>query len=215
MLHNLLTLATCLSVAAALPAAAPELVERQTAPKGYGNNGTIVDAPPETDLSRPNFEYSADQLNQIKLAPTTGQKMAILKNLSSADDIFKFDLTPAGSKSNAGNGLGGVAFLAEASGFPVLMGTGISVAIGYLNPCGLDSIHLHNRATELVTLVKGTSLKAGFVMEDGFGKTPPCHALREYPLTLPPRPPRPSRDRPIPDRRPPARLPPLGVQRQL
>jgi hypothetical protein len=54
--------------------------------------------------------------------------------------------------------------------FPLLIGTGISVAIGYLNPCGLDSIHLHNRADELVTLVQGTSLKTGFVLEDGYGE---------------------------------------------
>ena len=32
---------------------------------------------------------------------------------------------------------------------------------------GLDSMHIHNRATELVLLVKGTSLNTGFVMEDG------------------------------------------------
>lgn len=48
------------------------------------------------------------------------------------------------------------------------MDTGLSVAIGYLNPCGLDSLHIHNRAHEVVTLVAGKSLKTGFVLEDGF-----------------------------------------------
>lgn len=32
---------------------------------------------------------------------------------------------------------------------------------------GLDSMHIHNRATEIVVLVKGSSLHTGFVMEDG------------------------------------------------
>ncbi|ORY09153.1 hypothetical protein BCR34DRAFT_487739, partial [Clohesyomyces aquaticus] len=70
--------------------------------------------------------------------------------------------------SNAANGLGGQGYLAHAGNYPVLMGTGLSVAIGYLNPYGLDSIHVHNRATEMVTLVSGVSLKTGFVLEDGF-----------------------------------------------
>ncbi|KAF1929113.1 uncharacterized protein M421DRAFT_420336 [Didymella exigua CBS 183.55] len=42
------------------------------------------------------------------------------------------------------------------------------MAIRYLNPCGLDSFHIHNRATEIVLLVAGKSLYTGFVLEDGF-----------------------------------------------
>ena len=36
---------------------------------------------------------------------------------------------------------------------------------------GLDSMHIHNRATEMVILVAGTSLKTGFVLEDGFDRS--------------------------------------------
>jgi hypothetical protein len=62
-----------------------------------------------------------------------------------------------------------------------LIGTGISVAIGYLNPCGLDSIHVQNCADELVTLVSGNSLKTGFVLEDDYGKQlTSCIALFQY-----------------------------------
>ena len=129
-------------------------------------------APPVTPFSRKNPTYTQEQLNAIKLTYTEGEKLALIQSFGPTDDYFKFDLSPEGSHTNAGNGLGGQAFLAAVSNYPVLMNTGISIAIGFLNPCGLDSIHLHNRATEVVTLVKGVSLKTGFVLEDGFGWYP-------------------------------------------
>ena len=162
------TIVTCLiGVGAAIPFR-PVLNGRQTLPK-YPDNGTLTDPPPVTELTRTNPSYTKDQLDQLKLAYTAIDRLAILKSFGSTQDYFKFDLTPNGSDSNAANGLGGQGYLAEVNNFPVLMNTGISVAIGYLNPCGLDSIHLHNRADELVTLVKGVSMKTGFVLEDGFG----------------------------------------------
>lgn len=164
MVGKLATLAACLGVAAAVPFSS-EINKRQ-----YADNGTLVDGPNATEFSRPNPSYTTEQLNQVKLAYTMVERLTLIKSFGNTDDYFKFDLSPQGSHSNAANGLGGQGYLAEVGNYPVLMGTGISVAIGYLNPCGLDSIHLHNRATEMVTLVSGTSLKTGFVLEDGFGK---------------------------------------------
>lgn len=175
MAGKLATLATCLSLAAAIPFS-PE--KRQTQPK-YADNGTLTDPPNVTQWTRPNPTYTQDQLNSVKLAYTEIERLALIKSFGSTDDYFKFDLTPNGSMSNAANGLGGQGYLAEVGNYPVLMGTGLSVAIGYLNPCGLDSMHIHNRATEVVTLVSGISLKTGFVLEDGFGKSHTQHLTRE------------------------------------
>ena len=165
--YILSALAASLSLAAAVPVA-PELVERQQ--PNYPDNGTLVNPPNVTMYSRPNPKYTTAQLNQVKLAYTAVDRLTLIKSFGATDDYFKFDLTPDGSHSNAANGLGGQGYLADVGNYPVLMGTGISVAIGYLNPCGLDSMHIHNRATEMVTLVNGVSLKTGFVLEDGFGK---------------------------------------------
>lgn len=167
MLGKVAALAACLSLAIAVPVG-PELVERQ-GPK-YGDSGTLTDPPETTMYSRANPKYTKEQLNQVKLAYTEIERLALIKSFGNTDDYFKFDLSPQGSRSNAANGLGGQGYLAEVANYPVLMGSGLSVAIGFLNPCGLDSIHLHNRATEMVTLVSGISLKTGFVLEDGFGK---------------------------------------------
>ena len=164
------TLASVLSVAAAIPFDTPKLVGRQNAI--YPDNGTLVNAPNVTAFTQKNPSYTTEQLTELKLALTMTERLALLKSYNNdTADHFKFDLTPDGSQSNAANGLGGQGYLAQVSNFPVLIGTGISVAIGYLNPCGLDSIHIHNRATEVVTLVSGTSLTTGFVLEDGFGKS--------------------------------------------
>ena len=168
MLSKIATIAACASLASAIPFW-PELEKRQT--PIYPDNGTLVDAPNATALTITNPKYTTEQLNKVKLAMTESEKLSIIQSFGNVQDYFKFDLTPNGSQSNAANGLGGQGYLAHVGNFPVLAGTGLSVAIGYLNPCGLDSIHLHNRATELVTLVSGESLKTGFVLEDGYGES--------------------------------------------
>lgn len=148
---------------------------RQNSAPLYPENGTLTDPPPVTPWTRPNPSYTASQLASLKGAYTAAERIGYLASYGDTNDYFKFDLTPNGSVSNAANGIGGQGYLAFVQNFPVLMDTGVSVAIGYLNPCGLDSIHLHNRANELVTLVKGTSLKTGFVLEDGYGEFAPTY----------------------------------------
>lgn len=137
-------------------------------------------------LNRPNVNYTRDQLNELKLAYSQVERISLLQSYGDTDDYFKFDFTTVGASSNAGRGEGGYGFLAYAPNYPALLGTGLSMAIGFLQPCkstgapkkgrhsllmhnpgGMDSMHIHNRATEMVILVAGTSLKTGFVMEDG------------------------------------------------
>lgn len=186
MVKQLASLAACVGLASAIPFSNTfnKLLPRQgtqgqTGTPIYPENGTLVNPPPVTELTRPNPTYNATQLLNLKAALTTAERISLLASYGSPNDYFKFDLTPNGSQSNAANGLGGQGYLAFAQNYPVLIGTGLSVAIGYLNPCGLDSIHLHNRADETVTLVSGQSLKTGFVLEDGYGKQTCPPAIRE------------------------------------
>lgn len=96
---------------------------------------TAIPYSPESPYARLNPTYTQDQLNALKLAYTEVERLTLLSSFGSADDYFKFDFTPAGFLSNAGNGLGGQGYLAAVQNYPVLLGTGISMAIGYLNPC--------------------------------------------------------------------------------
>jgi hypothetical protein len=163
--------ACLLGLTSAFPFRHSKFVEKRQVQPKYPDNGTLTNPPPVTSLTRANPNYTTEQINQVNQALTAIERFAVIQSFGDPNDYFKFDLTPNGSQSNAANGLGGQGYLAQVSNFPILKGTGISVAIGYLNPCGLDSIHIHNRATELVTLVAGQSLKTGFVLEDGFGKS--------------------------------------------
>lgn len=64
-------------------------------------------------------------------------------------------------------GKGGRFVLANQNTFPILADQGISTAVGFLNPCGMNSPHTHPRATEWLTVVQG-SLQTGFMLENGF-----------------------------------------------
>lgn len=113
MLSKIATLAACASFASAIPF----LDKRQDVPK-YADNGTLVDPPNVTSLTRPNPSYTTEQLNNIKLALTETEKLTLLKSYGNVEDYFKFDLTPNGSVSNAANGLGGQGYLADVMNFP-------------------------------------------------------------------------------------------------
>jgi hypothetical protein len=57
-----------------------------------------------------------------------------------------------------------------------LTGLGISTTLGFMEPCGINTPHVHPRATEFLTLVEGKNLKFGYVLENGLvvgkGKNP-------------------------------------------
>jgi hypothetical protein len=76
--------------------------------------------------------------------------------------VFTFDNKTVPPK----NSLGGVAVAANIETFPILTGLGISTTVGFLKPCGINSPHVHPRATEFLTLVEGDNLEFGYVLEN-------------------------------------------------
>lgn len=74
--------------------------------------------------------------------------------------VFRFDQAPA-------LGQGGRFAIANAVTFPMLVGQGLSTAVAFLNPCGMNSPHTHPRAAEWLTVVQG-KVKSGFMLENGF-----------------------------------------------
>ncbi|EMD95018.1 hypothetical protein COCC4DRAFT_147188 [Bipolaris maydis ATCC 48331] len=80
--------------------------------------------------------------------------------------VFTFDRnTPPPVGAN-----GGVAVAANIESFPILTGLGISTTVGFLAPCGINTPHVHPRATEFLTLVEGKNLEFGYVLENGLVK---------------------------------------------
>jgi oxalate decarboxylase/phosphoglucose isomerase-like protein (cupin superfamily) len=74
--------------------------------------------------------------------------------------VFDYNNQPAGSK-------GGSILLATVDNVPSLEELGISNAISFVEPCGLNIPHLHPRANEFFTVIDGI-LDTGFVQENGF-----------------------------------------------
>ncbi|KAL8878130.1 MAG: hypothetical protein Q9198_004000 [Flavoplaca austrocitrina] len=56
---------------------------------------------------------------------------------------------------------------ADLAKFPILTGLGVSVALGFLGPCGLNTPHTHPRASEFLVVTDG-ELQTGFVLDNGF-----------------------------------------------
>ncbi|KAH6643888.1 RmlC-like cupin domain-containing protein [Boeremia exigua] len=76
--------------------------------------------------------------------------------------VFSFNnATPAAGAK------GGATRAANIETFPILTGLGISTTLGFLEPCGINTPHVHPRATEFLTLVDGAGLKFGYVLENG------------------------------------------------
>jgi hypothetical protein len=51
--------------------------------------------------------------------------------------------------------------------FPLVTDLDISMTLAFLEPCGINTPHIHPRATELLVLVEGSNLRFGSFLENG------------------------------------------------
>lgn len=101
-------------------------------------------------------------ISQIMLAPTQSQRFALLDQ--PGDSVFDFN--NEGIEGSEALGLGGFSIAANANTFPALIGNGISMTVAFLEPCGMNTAHVHPRGTELNVVVEGR-LVTNFVQENG------------------------------------------------
>jgi len=95
-------------------------------------------------------------------APTGRDRVAILTN----DDDFTYDFLHPPTAMGIATGLGGHTVTANRNTMPGLIGTGSSMTVGFLGPCGMNTPHTHPRGTELNIVVKGR-LVTSFIAENG------------------------------------------------
>ncbi|KAL8953991.1 MAG: hypothetical protein Q9222_000201 [Ikaeria aurantiellina] len=86
-------------------------------------------------------------------------------NMIQQDASFKFDFASPPDKSET-KGLGGHTVRADRESFPPLIGTGVSMTVGFLGPCGFNTPHTHPRSSEINIVVQGT-LQTEFALENG------------------------------------------------
>ncbi|RGP81171.1 putative spherulin 1a precursor [Fusarium longipes] len=102
-----------------------------------------------------------DLISKIITAPTQAERLKLLNQ--PGDFVFDFK-----GEHEAGEavGKGGKSVSATALTMPALIGNGASMTVAFLGPCGMNTAHVHNRATELNIVVKGR-LVTNFVTENG------------------------------------------------
>lgn len=110
----------------------------------------------------PSTSGNLDLIAKLVTAPTQADRVALLPN----DNDFTYDFrNPPTSRGNS-TGLGGFTIRADRATMPGLIGTGSSMTVGFLGPCGMNTPHTHPRGTELNIVVQG-SLMTNFILENG------------------------------------------------
>lgn len=88
-------------------------------------------------------------IHALELAPTAADRV----NMLAADD-FKYDfLAPPPNAVTTGQG--GHTVRSDSRVFPALIGTGVSMTIGFIGPCGFNTPHTHPRSSEINIIVQG------------------------------------------------------------
>lgn len=106
---------------------------------------------------------NADLITKLMTAPTAVDRFKLLDQ--PGDWIFDFKDVNAPGRSES-KGKGGLSIAATSKTFPALIGNGVSMTVAFLGPCGMNTAHVHPRATELNIIVQGR-LVTNFVLENG------------------------------------------------
>ncbi|KZV60340.1 RmlC-like cupin, partial [Peniophora sp. CONT] len=97
----------------------------------------------------------------LREAPTEVDRFRLVE-----DDQFLFDFVNPNTTVGVTNGAGGHTVAATSENFPAVVGNGVSMTIGFLGPCGMNSPHTHPRATEINFSIN-TTLRGGVLVENG------------------------------------------------
>lgn len=100
-------------------------------------------------------------IEKLLLAPSARERLNLLN--VPGDSVYDFTNPPPNAIAQ---GRGGRVVVTNREVFPAVIGNGGSVSIGFLDACGLNSPHVHNRATEFNLVVKGR-LVSSFIQENG------------------------------------------------
>lgn len=147
---------TLLALLAASAMALPQLAPRTDMPQAVTAPSTNND----------------DLISSLKTSSTAVKRLQKLfvkdgkvdKDLVSRNAIFDFNKAPAAGK-------GGRVLGANIDNFPILTDLGIATTVAFLGPCGMNTPHVHPRATEFLTMVQG-EIDFGIIPENGFVAAP-------------------------------------------
>ncbi|KAJ7288811.1 RmlC-like cupin [Mycena rebaudengoi] len=99
-------------------------------------------------------------VGKLRLAPASTDRIALLDS----DDQFAFDFYDPAQAATVG--AGGKIVTANAGTFPAVIGNGAAMAVGFMEPCSINTPHMHPRATEMQISLNGT-IRTGMITENG------------------------------------------------
>ncbi|KIW14497.1 hypothetical protein PV08_07281 [Exophiala spinifera] len=143
----------------AAPAAAPTPGSTSSASTHVALNSTSLG--PGVSIS-PDRAGNQDLINALLQAPTAADRLNLLPDPS--DHLYDFNNPPLSSAITTGNG--GHTVKADRKDFPALIGTGVSMTVGFIGPCGFNTPHTHPRSAEINIVVEG-SLGTEYILENG------------------------------------------------
>ncbi|KAF7316969.1 RmlC-like cupin [Mycena chlorophos] len=103
----------------------------------------------------------ANFVQKLRDSPTAVDQV---NNVLSSDSDFVFDFFDP--KAPATVGAGGRIVTASAGNFPAVVGHGSAMAVGFLEPCSMNTPHTHPRATEIQISMNST-IRTGMITENG------------------------------------------------
>ncbi|KAF2819556.1 RmlC-like cupin [Ophiobolus disseminans] len=120
---------------------------------------------PSAPVSAEDLITAPSAIKRFQRLLTSGEPMA--KTLLTGEALRKLVVFDFNIAKPAEGAKGGAAQAANIDNFPILTGLGVSTTVAFLEPCGINTPHVHPRATEFLTLVDGANLKFGYVLENG------------------------------------------------
>jgi hypothetical protein len=118
-----------------------------------------------------------DLIHQFELPPTAVDRINLLND---TDFVFDFLAPPPGDAITTDKG--GHTVKADRKLFPALIGTGVSMTLGFIGPCGFNTSHTHPRSPQINVIVEG-SLATLFVPENGVEPIGP-NVLDKFQMTV-------------------------------
>lgn len=106
-----------------------------------------------------NASDQADLITKLRGTITAVDRTLLLANGGNSSFVFDFLNPPASAVKTAG-GVTNVA--AKVSTFPALVGSGISLTLVTVGPCGVGAPHIHPRADEFLVVIEGRLLVQSF-----------------------------------------------------
>lgn len=141
---------------------------------------SAVNALPQPEAARPSatptpapapVDDNAALFRDLFSAPTAVKRFQRLLvqggSLLTGEALRKFTVFSFNDAKPAPGAKGGATKAADIDSFPILTGLGISTTLGFLEPCGINTPHVHPRATEFLVLAEGSNLKFGYILENG------------------------------------------------